>query len=69
MQDLHIPRTPRALNNTADTHTLAELHERVNALLDMPLPKEGDAWPLPLQTTLEHITDTAPEPLARAGST
>lgn len=30
-----------------------ELHQRVNALLDLPIAKEGDAWPLPLKDTFD----------------
>ena len=32
---------------------LDELHQRVNALLDMPIAKEGDTWPLPLTDKLD----------------
>ncbi|MDB5889451.1 MAG: hypothetical protein JWP47_282 [Polaromonas sp.] len=31
---------------------LETLHERVNAMLDIPVPKEGDAFPLPLEAAV-----------------
>lgn len=31
---------------------LNELHEKVNAMLDIPVPKEGDEFPLPLEATV-----------------
>ena len=38
---------------------LEALHERVNAMLEVPLPKEGDAWPLPVQETIAADTPSA----------
>ena len=35
-----------------DTAKLDTLRQRVNAMLDQPLPKEGDAFPLPDALTL-----------------
>ena len=37
----------------AHRQELDELHQRVNALLDLPIAKEGDAWPLPLTDKLD----------------
>ena len=36
----------------ADAAQLDELHQRVNAMLDQPLPKEGDAFALPVELAL-----------------
>lgn len=36
----------------ADAATLETLHERVNAMLEIPLPKEGDAFPLPVEEAI-----------------
>ena len=35
---------------------LERLHERVNAMLDMPAGKDGDEFPLPLEATLVDPT-------------
>ena len=48
---------------------LDKLHEKVNAMLDVPLPKEGDAWPLPVEDSLPVADDADPKPLPRAGAT
>ena len=47
---------------------LEKLHKKVNALLDVPLPKEGDAWPLPVKESLPAL-EAEPKPLPRAGAT
>lgn len=66
MQDLHtqrsdsgsIPARSAHMSNTPgraddpDTARLDTLRQRVNAMLDQPLPKEGDAFPLPDALTL-----------------
>lgn len=54
--------------DTPPAEKLDELHEKVNAMLDMPLPKEGDAWPLPEVADVPTGT-TEPKPLDRAGPT
>lgn len=36
----------------ADPKTLQSLHEKVNAMLDIPVPKEGDAFPLPVEASI-----------------
>ena len=57
MQDFHTRRSDSAATGAADTPKtpgtadgpdaarLDTLHQRVNAMLDQPLPKEGDAFP------------------------
>ena len=72
--------TMQASNNTPPTtqsdtqpdtpaaHDLAKLSEKVNALLDTPLPKEGDAWPLTAEASLA-VDDAEPKELPRAGAT
>lgn len=40
-------------SDTPEDARLDVLHERVNEMLEVPLPKEGDAWPLPVQETIE----------------
>lgn len=37
---------------TPEEAKLEVLHERVNAMLETPLPKEGDAFPLPVEETI-----------------
>ena len=39
--------------SSADNDTLASLHARVNAMLDTPVPKEGDDFPMPLEAALQ----------------
>lgn len=34
---------------------LEELHERVNEMLDTPLPAEADAWAVPLDNSSANI--------------
>lgn len=66
------PQTMPTANTTQPQTPLAEkldkLHEKVNAMLDVPLPKEGDAWPLPEAADVPDDT-AAPKPLDRAGPT
>jgi hypothetical protein len=65
MQDFQSPHNENDLKSTPDTpdtETLEALHEKVNAMLDVPLPKEGDAWPLPVEATLEDTDDTPSKP-------
>ena len=64
MQDFYTRRSGSAAAGAADTSKmpgaadgpdadrLDTLHQRVNAMLDQPLPKEGDAFPLPDELTL-----------------
>lgn len=73
MQDLHmqrsnsIPALLAHMSNTPgraddpDTAKLDALRQRVNAMLDQPLPKEGDAFPLPDALTLATNSE-APAP-------
>ena len=56
------PSNADTLGQASDTQ-LDALHERVNALLETPLPQEGDAWPLPVAETI------APETLVAAPDT
>ena len=61
-----MPTSTYTLPDTPPAEALAVLHEKVNAMLDVPLPLEGDAWPLPVETTLkaeEETEDTRPSPL------
>lgn len=40
---------------TTGSSDLKTLHERVNAMLDIPVPKESDAFPMPVEVMLsEH---------------
>ena len=48
--------------DTPPAEELDKLHEKVNDMLDLPLPKEGDAWPLPVEATLEDTDTTPPKP-------
>lgn len=64
MQDFHTRRIDSTATGAADTSKtpgtaddpdaarLDTLHQRVNAMLDQPLPREGDAFPLPDELTL-----------------
>ena len=45
MSDPNMPAAPGS--------ELDELHQRVDAILDLPVAKESDAWPLPLTDTLD----------------
>ena len=54
--------------DTPPAQELDKLHEKVNAMLDVPLPKEGDAWPLPVEESLA-VLKADPKPLPRAGAT
>ena len=47
----HMSNTPGRADDP-DTAKLDTLRQRVNAMLDQPLPKEGDAFPLPDELTL-----------------
>jgi hypothetical protein len=37
-------------NDQNDAPEIQELHKKVDALLDTPVARESDAWPLPLET-------------------
>ena len=47
----HMSKTPGTADGP-DAAKLDTLHQRVNAMLDQPLPREGDAFPLPDELTL-----------------
>lgn len=51
----------------ADPKTLQSLHEKVNAMLDIPVPKEGDAFPLPLEATIAPYVQPDSSPPTSAG--
>lgn len=59
----HRPAGTSSIDNHGDAHDLDSLHARVNAMLDLPLPKEGDAFLLPLEAPMAfgslHGTFTA----------
>jgi len=42
-----------SLTTVSIKSTLECLHERVNAMLDVPVPKEGDAFPLPFEAAVK----------------
>lgn len=48
-----MPKDPKFDPNmpAAPASELDELHQRVDALPDLPIAKEADAWPLPLTDT------------------
>lgn len=41
---------------------LEKLHERVEALLDTPLPKESEAWTLPVDEAVRDVSAPGYEP-------
>lgn len=51
----------------ADPKTLESLHEKVNAMLDIPVPKEGDAFPLPVEASIAPCLQPDSSATASAG--
>ena len=43
-------------NPHADPEKLQSLHEKVNAMLDIPVPKEGDEFPFPVEASISGDT-------------
>jgi hypothetical protein len=41
--------------DTGASENLDDLHQKVNNLLDLPLPSETDAWSLRLDTSVSNI--------------
>lgn len=39
-------------NLNANVDELQTLHQKVNAMLDIPIPKEGDDFPLPVEASV-----------------
>ena len=39
-------------NLNANADELQTLHQKVNAMLDIPIPKEGDDFPLPVEASV-----------------
>ena len=63
-----MPVTNNPQPETPPPEKLGALHEKVNAMLGVPLVKKGDARPLP--EVADAPTDpTEPKPLERAGPT
>ena len=58
--------TPTVPSQT-DPETLQSLHEKVNAMLDIPVPKEGDAFPLPVEASIEPYLQPDNSATASAG--
>jgi hypothetical protein len=44
-----------SLTNTVSNEKLEVLHERVNDMLDVPLPDESEAWSLRLDNSVTNV--------------
>ena len=55
---------PEAPTTPSSAEPLDKLHERVEKLLDMPVPKEGEAWTLPVDEAVPDVSAPGYEPPA-----